>query len=143
MIDRRSRRSSARVDVSPFYQRILDFLILCTGHPRFFLGSDSAPHLVTSKSTATPAQSCAAGVYTSPVLLPLVAHLLESFGALDKLQSFVSDNGRAFYQKPTPSGEVVRLRRLNCQVEETLSLGTDDVVPFWAGRDLQFSLISS
>ena len=116
---------------------------LCSGHPRFFLGSDSAPHLVTSKSRATPAQSCAAGVYTSPVLLPLVAHLLESFGALDKLQGFVSDNGRRFYQKPTRFNEVVRLRRVNYHVEEVLSLGADDVVPFWAGKDLRFSLVSS
>jgi len=82
-------------------------------------------------------------VYTSPVLLPLVAHLLESFGALDKLQGFVSDNGRRFYQKPTRFNEVVRLRRLNYHVEEVLSLGADDVVPFWAGKDLQFSLVSS
>ena len=116
---------------------------LCSGHPRFFLGSDSAPHLVTSKYTATPAQSCAAGVYTSPVLLPLVAHLLKSFGALDKIQGFVSDNGRRFYQKPARFEEVVRLRRLNYHVEEVLSLGADDVIPFWAGKDLQFSLVSS
>lgn len=96
-----------------------------------------------SKSTATPFQGCAAGVYTSSTLLPLVAHLLESFGALDKLQGFVSDNGRRFYKITTRSDEVARLRRLNYHVDAILSLGGDDVVPFWAGKDLQFSLVSS
>ncbi|CCO26580.1 dihydroorotase [Rhizoctonia solani AG-1 IB] len=62
--------------------------IVKEGHPRFFLGSDSAPHPPSSKSNAGPDSPCAAGVYTSPILLPLVAHLLESFGALDKLNDF-------------------------------------------------------
>jgi dihydroorotase len=42
---------------------------------------------------------CAAGVYTSPILLPLAAHLLESFGALDRLEGFVSSFGRRFYKR--------------------------------------------
>ena len=60
--------------------------ILFTGHPRFFLDSDSALHLPQKKSPATPASPCTAGIYTSPILFPLTAHLLESFGALDKLE---------------------------------------------------------
>ncbi|CAE6369587.1 unnamed protein product [Rhizoctonia solani] len=64
--------------------------IIKEGHPRFFLGSDSAPHPPSSKSNAMPDSPCAAGVYTSPILLPLVAHLLESFGALDRLADFLS-----------------------------------------------------
>ncbi|QRW15921.1 amidohydrolase family protein [Rhizoctonia solani] len=86
--------------------------IIKEGHPRFFLGSDSAPHPPSSKSNAMPDSPCAAGVYTSPILLPLVAHLLESFGALDRLADFVSNNGRRFYKKELPvAAPVVKLRR--------------------------------
>lgn len=111
------------------------------GHPRFFLGSDSAPHLVSAKATATPEQGCAAGVYTSPILLPLVAHLLDSFGALDKLQGFVSDHGRKFYKKDLASGvlssQVVKLERKKSKVEHTVRLGDDEVAPFLGGKRLE------
>ncbi|KAJ3554606.1 hypothetical protein NM688_g3019 [Phlebia brevispora] len=123
------------------------------GHPRFFLGSDSAPHPPSKKSTATPTQPCAAGVYTSPILLPLVAHLLESFDALDKLEPFVSTNGRAFYKQPirmtlveNESGEVeerqdtVVLRRAKATVENQYVVRENSVVPFWAGKELEWEL---
>ena len=115
--------------------------MLCAGHPRFFLGSDSAPHPPHKKSTATPTSPCAAGVYTSPILLPLTAHLLESFGALDKLESFVSTNGRAFYRKPARAGEKVVLRRAKAKVQEVLTQGEDSVVPFWAGKELNWEIV--
>ncbi|KAF8528360.1 hypothetical protein BU17DRAFT_80669 [Hysterangium stoloniferum] len=71
--------------------------IVCEGHPRFFLGSDSAPRPPNKKSTSTPQDTCSAGIYISPILLPLVAHLLESVGALDRLQDFVRRSGQKFY----------------------------------------------
>ncbi|KAF8314750.1 Dihydroorotase [Clavulina sp. PMI_390] len=111
------------------------------GHPRFFLGSDSAPHLTAAKSTSTPSHACAAGVYTSPILLPLVAHILSSIGALDRLQGFVSDHGRAFYKQAAKPSEVVRLQKSKTRITEVLSLGSDDVAPFWSGRELDFSLL--
>ncbi|KAI0347549.1 dihydroorotase [Trametopsis cervina] len=111
------------------------------GHPRFFLGSDSAPHPPHKKATATPNTGCAAGVYTSPVLLPLVAHLLESFGALDKLEGFVSAHGRAFYRRPAREGAQVTLRRAESVVPEAWSVGEDSVVPFWAGRELGWEIV--
>ncbi|KAF9520726.1 hypothetical protein BS47DRAFT_1370293 [Hydnum rufescens UP504] len=114
--------------------------VIRQGHPRFFLGSDSAPHLVSAKSTATPGQGCAAGVYTSPVLLPLVAHLLDSFGALDKLQGFVADHGRRFYASPDTGSVRVRLYRGKSTIASVLRLGTDEVAPFWAGKELQFRI---
>ncbi|KAF8736367.1 hypothetical protein AX14_000400 [Amanita brunnescens Koide BX004] len=110
--------------------------IIREGHPRFFLGSDSAPHPPQSKSTATPTYACAAGVYTSPVLLPLVAHLLESFGALDRLEDFVSTFGRAFYQRPAAAGKKVKLRRVSegKNIEPLYQLDDNTLVPFWAGK---------
>jgi len=112
------------------------------GHPRFFLGSDSAPHPPTRKSTSTPAEPCAAGVYTSPILLPLVAHLLESFGALDQLEDFVSGNGRAFYQRPAKTVRKTVLRRLSGKkVEAKWRKGDEEVVPFWAEREIGWEIV--
>lgn len=112
------------------------------GHPKFFLGSDSAPHLAHTKSVATPTQPCAAGVYTSPILLPLLAHILESFGALDRLQGFVSDYGRAFYRQPAGANarRIILGRVKGIRVEDTWPLGGDCVVPFWAGKEIGWEI---
>lgn len=111
------------------------------GHPRFFLGSDSAPHPPGSKSNATPDSPCAAGVYTSPILLPLVAHLLESFGALSQLNDFVSTNGRRFYKKElASSSSVVQLKRTPFAIQEHWKHGSESVTPFWAGKRLGWAL---
>ncbi|KIJ70344.1 hypothetical protein HYDPIDRAFT_105051 [Hydnomerulius pinastri MD-312] len=112
--------------------------VIREGHPRFFLGSDSAPHPGHTKSVATPTNPCAAGVYTSPILLPFVAHMLESFGALDKLQNFVSDYGRAFYRRP-PSANARRIvlqKVKGIKVEDTWVIGNVSVTPFWAGKEI-------
>ncbi|RPD67118.1 Dihydroorotase [Lentinus tigrinus ALCF2SS1-7] len=114
------------------------------GHPRFFLGSDSAPHPFQAKATASPTHACAAGLYTSPVLLPLVAHLLESFGALDKLEGFVSTHGRAFYgRRASASDRRVVLRRVSSKVVgiEGYGAGPTHVVPFWAGKAIGWELV--
>jgi dihydroorotase len=113
-----------------------------SGHPRFFLGSDSAPHIVTKKAMATPSQPCAAGVYTAPILLPLVAHLLESFDALDQLVAFSSTNGRAFYKVETENLQPVTLHKEPFRIMENLSLNGDDIAPFWAGKELNWSIAS-
>ena len=132
------------------------------GHPRFFLGSDSAPHPLASKypSPASVGSTkdfvascgCAAGIYTSAVLLPLCATILESFGALDKLEAYVSTNGRAFYGEPAPAGAEVVLRRTSASIpaayvhpaHEFKSDGDASklqVVPFWAGRELTWEIV--
>lgn len=110
------------------------------GHPRFFLGSDSAPHPPHTKSVATPSQPCAAGVYTSPILLPLVAHLLDSFGALEKLQGFSSTYGRAFYKREKFSGKPILLQRVEGgkAIDESWNQGDQEVVPFWSGKKLDW-----
>jgi dihydroorotase len=111
------------------------------GHPRFFLGSDSAPHPPHTKATSTPQHACAAGIYTSPILLPLVAHLLESFGALNQLQNFTSTFGRKFYRRELNDiiPNVVLLRKSHV-VAESMSLGEEKVIPFWAGRRINWSI---
>ncbi|KAF8165020.1 hypothetical protein B0H34DRAFT_687448 [Crassisporium funariophilum] len=118
--------------------------IIAEGHPRFFLGSDSAPHPPHAKSTSTPTHACAAGVYTSPILLPLVAHILESFGALDRLQGFVSDFGRAFYKRPIQGLEksvTIRKTASGKVADEKYVLGNDTLVPFWAGQQIGWEIV--
>jgi len=119
--------------------------IIREGHPRFFLGSDSAPHIVGTKSTSTPLQPCAAGVFTSPILLPLTAHLLESFDALQHLEAFVSSNGRKFYGFESSLSQTSRvtLRRVSdgAQVDEHFTLGGQTVVPFMSGKKLGWQIV--
>ncbi|KAL9712517.1 dihydroorotase [Leucoagaricus gongylophorus] len=116
--------------------------IIREGHPRFFLGSDSAPHPPGSKSTSTPTHPCAAGIYTSPILLPLVAELLDSFGALDKLPGFVSTFGRAFYKRPAEPDRIVLLRKVSGGklIDEKYEQGGNQLVPFWTGRCLSWEI---
>lgn len=113
-----------------------------SGHPKFFLGSDSAPHPAQSKSVASPHRACAAGVYTSPILLPLVAHLLESFGALDRLQNFVSNYGRAFYGRKAGANarRIVLDKVNNYRMEDTWTFDDESVRPFWGGKELGWQI---
>ncbi|KAG6911739.1 hypothetical protein DXG01_007989 [Tephrocybe rancida] len=119
--------------------------VILEGHPQFFLGSDSAPHPPHTKSTSSVTHGCAAGIYTSPILLPLVADILESFGALGKLEGFVSNFGRAFYKQTlsTDGPSQVVLRRPSSGgflVADKYDLAEDSVVPFWAGKNLRWEI---
>ncbi|KAI0053047.1 dihydroorotase [Auriscalpium vulgare] len=120
--------------------------VIREGHPRFFLGSDSAPHPPPKKSTSSPDHGCAAGIYTSPILLPLVAHLLESFGALNMLEGFVSTFGRTFYGREAAAtgitARTVTLRKATGSVVESYAAGDEGVVPFWIGRDLGWKIVT-
>jgi len=81
-------------------------------------------------------------VYTSPILLPLVADLLESFGALDRLEAFVSTNGRRFYRRE-PEGvhkRQVQLVKSPATVPSEFGSGEDTVVAFKAGTQLSWRL---
>ena len=90
---------------------------------------------------AVPACACAAGLFTSAILIPLCAHLLESFGALHRLQDFVSRNGRAFYQMPAESGRSVTLVKQDMVVPIEYTRGDSIVVPFMAGRKINWKLL--
>ncbi|KAG8834877.1 hypothetical protein FRC17_006622 [Serendipita sp. 399] len=103
-------------------------------------GSDSAPHHVDKKAMATPDQPCAAGVYTAPILLPLVAHLLDSFGALDNLVAFISTNGRRFYKVEDEQPSIIRIRKIPYTIYPSLSLKDETVIPFWAGKQIEWGL---
>jgi len=78
-------------------------------------------------------------------LIPLVATLLESFEALDKLEGFVSGNGREFYGVPAKKGQELRLRRVEGKRVPSVLRGEGgvQVVPFWAGKEVGWEIVNT
>lgn len=105
------------------------------GEPKFFLGTDSAPHPRASKESAC---GCA-GMYTAPAAIELYAEAFEQAGALDRLEAFASFHGADFYGLPRNTGSI-RLERDSLDIPATLSLGADEVVPFRAGEQVAWRL---
>jgi dihydroorotase, homodimeric type len=106
-----------------------------SGNPKFFLGTDSAPHAKTAKET-----SCGcAGIYTAHAALELYAEAFESAGALDKLQAFASFHGPDWYGLPR-NGEKIVLLREAWTVPENLVMGDQQLVPLRAGETLAWKL---
>jgi dihydroorotase len=103
--------------------------------PRFFFGSDSAPHPLHAKECE---QGCA-GCYTSHAALELLAELFEELDALDRLEPFVSDRGAAFYGLPPNSGSI-ELVREPWAVPESYTFGNERLVPLRAGGTVRWRL---
>jgi dihydroorotase len=99
-----------------------------SGDPRFFLGTDSAPHGRSAKETDC---GCA-GCYSAPVALPLYAEVFEEADALDRLEAFASFHGADYYGRPRNRGRI-RLVRESWRAPESCRFGDDDVVPLRAG----------
>jgi dihydroorotase len=89
------------------------------GEACFFSGTDSAPHVDAAKETAC---GCA-GCFTAPVSLPVLAHVFEAAGALDRLEAFTSLNGAAFYGR-APNDGTLTLRRDETPVAAPARLAT-------------------
>ncbi|NNJ09184.1 dihydroorotase [Chloroflexales bacterium ZM16-3] len=102
-------------------------------HPKLMFGSDSAPHPLSRKESS----GCAAGVFTAPVILPLLAELFERHDALPQLQAFVSDNARAIYGVRPPA-KTITLARTPWAVPASYG----DVVPFFAGQTLPWQVVT-
>jgi len=101
------------------------------GHPRFFLGSDSAPHARSAKESAC---GCA-GVFTSALLLPYLADCFDRLGCLDRLPGFTSGLGRAFHGLSPVEGTITLQKR-----ETVVPAAYGDVVPYRAGQMLSWAL---
>ena len=106
-----------------------------SGSPKYFLGTDSAPHAVSVKESAC---GCA-GIFNAPFALESYAAVFEAEDALDRLEAFASENGPRFYGLPLNDG-MVTLERSGTQVPERLDLGFTDLVPFHAGEQLGWRL---
>ena len=107
-----------------------------SGNPRFFLGTDSAPHTVAAKETAC---GCA-GVFTAPCALEIYAEVFEEEDALDRLEGFAALNGPAFYRLPV-NGTLVTLRREPHRVPEHIGGNENAVIPYRAGETLRWRLM--
>ncbi|MCQ1057331.1 dihydroorotase [Photobacterium sp. DNB23_23_1] len=106
-----------------------------SGSPKFFLGTDSAPHAQERKESAC---GCA-GSYTAHAAIELYTEVFEQAGALDKLEAFASFNGPDFYGLPR-NADTITLTKENWAVPETMSFGNDVVVPIRAGEEMTWTV---
>ena len=106
-----------------------------SGNPKFFLGTDSAPHPRQGKETAC---GCA-GCYTAHAALELYAEAFEAAGALDKLEAFASFHGADFYGLPRNTATITLQRRAN-PIPESFPFGEDELIPLRAGEILNWRL---
>ena len=106
-----------------------------SGSPRFFLGTDSAPHAAALKEAAV----CGAGCFTAPAALELYAEAFEAAGALDKLEGFASHHGPDFYGLPRNTGTLT-LERTPWTLPEALPFGEATIKPLRGGETLAWQL---
>jgi dihydroorotase len=105
-----------------------------SGSPKFFLGTDSAPHPRNAKESGC---GCA-GIFNAPYALESYAAVFEEEDALDKLEGFASGHGARFYGLPLNEGTVT-LERTENDIPDRLGLGDIDLIPFHAGQTLNWT----
>jgi len=106
-----------------------------SGNPKYFLGTDSAPHAQKAKE----ADCGCAGIYTAHAAIELYAIAFEEAGALGRLEGFASEFGARFYGLP-PSADTITLLREDWKVPATLRFGAEQLVPLRAGEVLPWKL---
>lgn len=106
-----------------------------SGNPKFFAGTDSAPHALPNKETA-----CAcAGIYSSPYAMALYAQVFDMSSKLNRLQAFTSEFGAEFYQLPINKDQLELIKKPQV-IPNSLPLGSQTVVPIEAGETIQWSI---
>ena len=108
-----------------------------SGNAKFFLGTDSAPHVKGRKEAAC---GCA-GSYTAHAAIELYAEVFEQAGALDKLEAFASFNGADFYGLPRNT-DTITLTKEAWKVAEEMQFGHDTVVPIKAGEMMTWKVLA-
>jgi dihydroorotase len=106
-----------------------------SGNPKFFLGTDSAPHAQDKKEAAC---GCA-GSYTAYAAIELYAEAFEDAGALPKLEAFASHFGADFYQLPRNT-QSITLIKSEWQAPESLAFNDTQLIPLRAGETLRWKL---
>lgn len=112
--------------------------VATSGSPKFFLGTDSAPHAKNAKEAAC---GCA-GMYTAHAAIELYTEAFEAANALNKLEAFASFNGADFYGLPRNT-EKITLEKASWQVPDELPLGRESLVPLRAGQLIHWKLIQN
>ncbi len=106
-----------------------------SGNPRFFLGTDSAPHARHTKETAC---GCA-GCYSAHAAIEMYAEAFEDADALDRLEDFASRFGADFYGLPR-NADTIRLERAPWTVPAEYPFGADTIVPLRAGETMRWRI---
>ena len=109
--------------------------VVASGDNRFFLGTDSAPHIKSAKENAC---GCA-GCFTSYAAIELYAEIFEDLGALSHLEAFASFNGPDFYQMPRNS-DTITLIKEDWVAPNEMQFGKEVIVPLRAGETLRWKL---
>lgn len=107
-----------------------------SGSPKFFLGTDSAPHAIGRKE----ADCGCAGIFNAPFALETYAEVFDAEGALAQFEGFASEHGPRFYGLPLNDGTIT-LRREPVTVPDRLPAADSEVVPFKAGETLAWRLV--
>jgi dihydroorotase len=107
-----------------------------SGSPKFFLGTDSAPH---ARHTKEQACGCA-GCFTAPAALEMYAEIFESLGALAKLEAFASFHGPDFYGLPRNTTKLT-LRKEPWTLPAEYPFGDHSIIPLKAGETLQWKVV--
>ena len=105
--------------------------------PRFFLGTDSAPH---ARHTKEAPCGCA-GIYSAHAGIELYAEAFDAAGRLDRLEAFASERGADFYGVPRNAGRIT-LERSEWTVQESYPFGGDELVPLRAGGTVGWRLVT-
>lgn len=105
--------------------------VVLQGNPKFFFGSDSAPHAKEGKLSG----QCPAGAYTAPMILPALAGFFDKKNRLNLLEPFLCDFGRNFYGLPANTGRVVLERK-----KWTVPRESEGSIPLMAGQTLDWSV---
>ncbi len=106
-----------------------------SGNPKFFLGTDSAPHPQTAKESAC---GCA-GMYSAHAAIELYAEVFEQNNALDKLEGFASIFGAEYYQLPINNDKITLIKEPH-KIESQYSFGKEILIPLKAGETIQWKL---
>jgi len=107
-----------------------------SGSPKYFLGTDSAPHEIHAKESAC---GCA-GIFNAPYALESYAAVFDEEGALDRLEGFASEHGPNFYGLPLNEDKVT-LARSSSVIPGNLAAAGSQLVPFHAGADLNWRIL--
>ncbi|AJD05602.1 dihydroorotase [Campylobacter lari] len=122
----------------PIAKRYEDKNALCelafNGYEKVMFGSDSAPHPLHTKECC----GCAAGVFSAPVILPVLAELFEKHSSEINLQKFISDNACKIHNLKFEKDKIITLEKQEWQVPQKYG----DVVPFMAGKNISFMILS-
>ena len=108
-----------------------------SGSPKFFLGTDSAPHTMNQKES-----SCGcAGIYSALSAIELYAEVFYQNNAINLLENFSSKYGAEFYKLPINSSKI-KLEKKSLHIPEYIQIGKDQIIPLFAGKSINWSMTS-